>query len=192
MQMRIAVLVLALAALSPAASLSAPPPAALPPLVPGALAGISVTRAGPFLDVYYPDRAAAAPVLQLWWRAELAAALRRSGVFGAGPPLALDVQVMGLTLTGGTVTAFARYRLLPPETKAPLFQIDILSDAAVTSTYGIYPVTSSPRLLRDTWLIERAIRTNIADFVRRMRASRASFGYPTPVAARTAAPFRSG
>jgi hypothetical protein len=63
--------------------------------------------------------------------------------------LALRVRVMELSLSGHTVTIFARYQLWRPGAEQPLTDTDVLTDAGVTSTYGINPVINSARVMLD-------------------------------------------
>jgi hypothetical protein len=149
----------------PYAATPAPPRAPTP--IPAMLADISVMPAGPITWVY-PVTPAAAPVLALW-RDSLRDDLERAGLFsGNGPPLSLRVRIMELTVSGNTVTVFARYQLWRPGAQQPLTDIDILTDAGVTSTYAINPTNDSGQVMLDPRRIGDAVGLNIADFVVRL------------------------
>lgn len=184
----LAVVMLMLAALWPAAAFCAGtpgdipttniPPAAIPPAAPptpprastpirAVLSNISVAPAGAIAAIY-PVSPAVAPVLALW-RQSLRQDLSEAGLFsGNGPPLSLQVRVMEITLTGHTVTVFARYQLWRPGAEQPLTDMDILTDAGVTSTYGMNPIIDAARVMLDPRRIGQAIGLNIADFVLRL------------------------
>jgi hypothetical protein len=149
----------------PYAATPAPPRAPMP--IPAVLGDISVAPAGPIAWVY-PVKPAAAPVLALW-RDSLRTDLERAGLFsGNGPPLSLRVRVMELTVSGNTVTVFARYQLWRPGAEQPLTDIDILTDAGVTSTYAINPTNDSRQVMLDPRRVGEAVGLNIADFVVRL------------------------
>lgn len=149
----------------PYAATPAPPRAPTP--IPAALADISVMPAGPITWVY-PVTPAVIPVLALW-RDSLREDLERAGLFSDnGPPLSLRIRIMELTVSGNTVTVFARYQLWRPGAEQPLMDIDILTDAGVTSTYAINPVNDSAQVMLDPLRIGDAIGLNIADFVVRL------------------------
>ena len=149
----------------PVATTPAPPRAPTP--IPAVLADISVMPAGPITWVY-PVSPAAAPALALW-RDSLREDLERAGLFsGDGPPLSLRVRIMELTVSGNTVTVFARYQLWRPGAEQPLTDIDILTDAGVTSTYAINPINDSVQVMLDPRRIGNAVGLNIADFVVRL------------------------
>jgi hypothetical protein len=135
-----------------------------PMAIPATLADVSVMPAGPITWVY-PVTPAAAPVLALW-RDSLRRDLERAGLFSDnGPPLSLRVHIMELTVSGNTVTVFARYQLWRPGAEQPLTDIDILTDAGVTSTYAINPINDSVQVILDPRRIGDAVGLNIADFV---------------------------
>lgn len=167
----------------PPAATPVPPRAPTP--IPGVLNNISVAPAGPIVGVY-PVTPAAAPVLALW-RASLRQDLAGARLFsGYGPPLSLRVRVMELTLSGHTVTVFARYQLWRPGVQEPLTDIDILTDAGVTSTDAINPVTDSAQVMLDPRRIGQAVGLNIADFVLRLENYAAHNPYWAGSADRTA------
>ena len=149
----------------PYAATPAPPRAPTP--IPAVLADISVMPAGPVTWVY-PVTPAAALVLALW-RESLREDLERAGLFsGNGPPLSLHVRIMQLTVSGNTVTVFARYQLWRPGAEQPLTDIDILTDSGVTSTYAINSINDSAQVMLDPRRIGDAVGLNIADFVLRL------------------------
>ncbi|MBV8736643.1 MAG: hypothetical protein JO007_05180 [Alphaproteobacteria bacterium] len=91
------------------------------------------------------------------------------GLFsGNGPPLSLRVRIMKLTVSGNTVTVFARYQLWRPEAEQPLTDIDILTGAGVTGTYAINSANDSAQVMRGPRRIGDAVGLNIADFVIRL------------------------
>jgi hypothetical protein len=75
---------------------------------------------------------------------------------------------MELTVSGNTVTVFARYQLWRPGAEQPLTDIDILTNAGVTSTYAINSINDSAQVMRDPRRIGDAVGLNIADFVVRL------------------------
>jgi hypothetical protein len=103
------------------------------------------------------------------WRDSLHEDLDRAGLFsGNGPPLSVRVRIMELTVSGNTVTVFARYQLWRPGAEQPLTDIDILTDAGVTGTYAINSINDSAQVMLDPRRIGNAIGLNIADFVVRL------------------------
>jgi hypothetical protein len=107
------------------------------------------------------------------WHSELQNALMRTAMLRGDParPLSLSVKVMEFALTGNTLTVFARYQLNSPDSAAPIFQTDIMTDAGVTTIDNGLPVLDySARATANRQQVDRAVRLNIAEFVDRLEA----------------------
>ena len=144
----------------------------------GELGRISVVPAGWQLEIY-PLPPTLQPLLPRWGSA-LRNALQQAAIFrgGSAPPLSLSVKVMEFALTRNTLTVFARYQLDTPDSVAPLFQTDIMTDAGVTTIDSGLPILDySARATENRQQVDQAVRLNIAEFIDRLEAFAAAQPY---------------
>ena len=132
---------------------------------------ISVMPAGWPLEIY--PLPPSLPALLPSWGSALRTALQQAAIFrgGSAPQLSLSVKVMEFALTGKTLTVFARYQLDSPDSAAPFFQTDVMTDAGVTTIDNGLPVLDySARATENRQQVNQAVRLNIAEFIDRLEA----------------------
>ena len=151
--------------------------------VPPATARIDAELASVTVEPASRDRAVnplpptLAPLLQLW-QAALQDALARQAIFRSGAPrrVSLVVKVLDFSVSGDTLTLFARYQLFDNPAGDPVFSADVMTNMPLAN--GADTVSA----IRNRTLATRAIQANITQFLDQLAvfARQPRTGSPAP------------
>lgn len=130
------------------------------------LASVSVAPATPELAVY-PLPSTLGLFLPVW-RAALQDTLERNGIFRAGAPrrLTLEVTVLEFALTGRILDILARYQLFDVASRTRVFSADIMSNQGWSGLAVGVPSLEDPAVATSHRTeVNRAIEANIVQFL---------------------------
>ena len=117
------------------------------------------------------------------WRGALQDALERSGIFRAGAPrrLALEVKVLEFALSGRILNVLARYQLLDALSSTLVFSADMMSNQGVSGlAVGVTSLEDPAVATSHRTEVNRAIEANIVQFLDQLEAFVRSPSRPAP------------
>jgi hypothetical protein len=157
-----------------AASAAEVAPAAVTPgaaRIEASLTSVSVKPASPDLAVS-PLPSTLGLFLPVW-RAALQDALERNGIFRAGAPrrLALEVSVLDFALSGRILDVLARYQLFDVASRTLVFSADIMSNQGMSGlAVGVTSLEDPAVATSHRTEVNRAIEVNIVQFLDQLAA----------------------
>jgi hypothetical protein len=117
------------------------------------------------------------------WRAALQDALERTGIFRAGAPrrLALEVKVLEFALSGQILDVLARYQLFDVASHTLVFSADIMSNQGISGlAVGVTSLEDPAVATSHRTEVNRAIEANIVQFLDQLEVFARSQTPPAP------------